>query len=68
MMRSRKIIYAIERNIIGGFTIYGENGIHQYFAKSRKKAVHMYEAQADAEEQIAMFDINRKRKELSYDY
>ena len=57
MTRSRKIIYAVEKNIRGGVTIYGENGIRRYFAKSISKAVHAYETQAEIEETIARHQI-----------
>lgn len=57
MIRSRKIVYAVEKNIRGGVTVYGENGIRRYFAKTRAKAVHMYQAQADIEETIALHQI-----------
>lgn len=60
-MRSRKIIYAVEHDIIGGYTIYGENGIRRITAKSVAKAVRLYEAQAECEEAIAMHDVRLKR-------
>ena len=51
-MATRKLIYAVEKNIRGGVTIYGENGVRRYFCKTVAKAVRAYKTQAIIEEII----------------
>ena len=60
-MASRKLIYAVEKNIRGGVTIYGENGIRRYFCKTVAKAVRAYRTQAIIEEVIIQRRCNHAK-------
>lgn len=57
-MNGRHLVYAAEKNIRGGVTVYGENGVRRYFCKNVNRAVKAYIAQAAMEEQI----IEMKRR------
>ena len=50
-MNGRRLIYFVEKDIRGGVTIYGENGVRRYYCRS-KKAVKAYLTQAKTEDII----------------
>ena len=52
---TRKLIYATEKNLRGGVTVYGENGVRRYFCKSAAQAVRCYRAQAEFEDSVIEF-------------
>lgn len=67
-MSTRHLIYAVEKNIRGGVTVYGENGVRQYFCRSAAKAVRAYAAQYAVEETIIQFKERRRHNEQRNPY
>jgi len=37
-----RMIYFAEKNIHGGWAVYGEIGVHQYYGCTKKEALNMY--------------------------
>lgn len=43
------MIYFTEKNLHGGYTIYGLNGVKQYYGYTKKEAEEKYKEQAKKE-------------------
>lgn len=48
----------MERNIHGGWTIYGSAGIRQYYGYTKKKAIELYRADKNG----AIFNMRKEIK------